>query len=387
MKTTKGILGKDDTRSDGVLHVAFELSQNKWKLGFGDGERMRFKTIAARDLVQLQEEIEKARERFKLRGDVRIVSCYEAGRDGFWLHRYLESCGVENVVVDSSSIEVDRRKRRAKTDRIDAGKLLTMLMRYQRGERLSWRVLRVPGEEEEDGRHLHRELEVLKKERVMHRNRMKGLLIQQGIALKNPSSRRFLEELETLRTWDGKPLPLDFKARIVREYGRLKEVEGQIYVLRKERQGRLEQAASPSVRKVVQLMSLRGIAVESSWKFVMEFFGWREFRNRKELAALSGLTPTPYDSGGSQREQGISKAGNRRIRSLAVEMAWVWLRFQPQSKLSQWFMERFSAGGRRMRRIGIVAVARKLLIDLWRYLEHGVIPEGVLLRTETPKFY
>jgi transposase len=119
----------------------------------------------------------------------------------------------------------------------------------------------------------------------------------------------------------------------------------------------------------------------------MEFFGWREFRNRKELAALSGLTPTPYDSGGSQREQGISKAGNKRIRSLAVEMAWVWLRFQPQSKLNQWFMERFSAGGRRTRRIGIVAVARKLLIDLWRYLEHGVIPEGVLLKTGTPEFY
>jgi transposase len=387
MKTTEKTPGKDDTRNDGVLHLAFELSENKWKLGFGDGERMRFKTIEARDLAKLEEEIEKATERFKLRGDAKIVSCYEAGRDGFWLHRYLRSCGVENVVVDSSSIEVDRRKRRAKTDRIDAEKLLTMLTRYQRGERLSWRVVRVPGEEEEDGRHLHRELEVLKKERVMHRNRMKGLLIQQGIALKNPSSRRLLVELETLKTWDGKPLPLDFKARIVREYGRLKEVEGQIYVLRKERQGRLEQAASPSVRKVVQLMSLRGIGVESSWKFVMEFFGWREFRNRKELAALSGLTPTPYDSGGSQREQGISKAGNKRIRSLAVEMAWVWLRFQPQSKLSQWFMERFSAGGRRMRRIGIVAVARKLLIDLWRYLEHGVIPEGVLLKTGTPEFY
>ena len=245
----------------------------------------------------------------------------------------------------------------------------------------------VPSVEEEDGRHLHRELEALKKERTMHRNRMKGLLIQHGIAVKNPSSKRFLEELESLRTWDGNPLPLDLKARIVREYGRLKEVEGQIYTLRKERQSRLESAEDPSMRKVVQLMNLRGVGVQSSWKFVQEFFGWRKFKNRREVGSLAGLTPTPYDSGGSQREQGISKAGNKRIRTLAVEMSWVWLRFQPQSKISRWYMERFGDGGKRMRRIGIVALARKLLIDLWRYLEHGVIPEGAVLRREIPTFY
>jgi transposase len=348
---------------------------------------MRFKGILARNLEQLQEEIEKAKVRFTLKDDVRMVSCYEAGRDGFWLHRYLLSCGIENVVVDSSSIEVNRRKRRAKTDRIDAGKLLTMLMRHHGGERTSWRVVRVPSVEEEDGRQMHRELEALGEERTMHRNRMKGLLIQQGIAVKNPSSKRFLEELESFRTWDGKPLPLDFKARILREYERLKEVEGQIYTLRKERQSRLEEAESPSMRKVLQLMSLRGVGVKSSWKFVQEFFGWRQFKNRKEVGSLAGLTPTPYDSGGSRREQGISKAGNKRIRTLSVEMAWVWLRFQPQSKLSQWYMERFAGGGARMRRIGIVAMARKLLIDLWRYLEHGVIPVDAILRKEMPNFY
>ena len=387
MKKTQRTLRREDTTKKEVLHLAFELSQNKWKLGFSDGNRMRFKTIVARNLKQLQEEIEKAKQRFKLKADVRIMSCYEAGRDGFWLHRHLLSCGIENVVVDSSSIEVDRRKRRAKTDRIDAGKLLAMLIRYHGGERLSWRVVRVPGVAEEDGRQLHRELEGLKKERTMHRNRMKGLLIQQGIAVKNPSSKRFLEELESLMTWDGNPLPLDFKARIVREYERLKEVEGQIYTLRKERQSRLEKAECPSMRKVVQLMSLRGVGVQSSWKYVQEFFGWRQFRNGKEVGSLAGLTPTPYDSGGSRREQGISKAGNKRIRTLSVEMSWVWLRFQPQSKLSQWYMERFAGGGKRMRRIGIVAMARKLLIDLWRYLEYGVIPEGAILRSEMPSFY
>jgi transposase len=283
-------------------------------------------------------------------------------------------------VVDSASIEVNRRKRRAKTDRIDARKLLTMLMRYHGGERLLWSVVHVPNMEDEDGRHLHRELEALNKERTMHRSRIKALLIQQGIAVTNPSSRTFLLDLDSFRTWDGKELPVDLKSRIIREHGRLRLVEEQIYALKKERERRLvEDADNPSMRKVSQLMALRGIGINSSWKFVRELFGWRDFRDRRELGSLAGLTPTPYDSGGSQRDQGISKAGNKRIRTLAVEMAWVWIRFQPQSKLSEWFMQRFAGGGSRMRRIGIVAVARKLLIALWRYVEYGVIPEGAIV--------
>jgi len=336
-------------------------------------------TIEARNLDQLQEEIEKAKERFGLERQRRILSCYEAGRDGFWLHRYLLSCGVENVVVDSASIEVNRRRRRAKTDRIDALKLLHKLLRYHGGERLVWSVVHVPIEEAEDGRQLHRELEVLKKERTMHRNRLKSLLIQQGIAISNPSSRKFLVELDTLRTWDGKELRADLKSRIVREHERLRMVEEQIEVLGKEREKRLAAADTDALKQVEQLMTLVGIGINSSWKFVMEFFAWREFRNGKQIGALSGLTPTPYDSGAGQHEQGISKAGSNRIRTLAVEMAWVWLRFQPQSKLSQWYAQRFGLGGKRMRRIGIVAMARRLLIDLWRYLEHGVVPEGARL--------
>jgi len=380
MKKTQETLRKHVSTKTAVLHVAFELSNSKWKLGFSDGNKMRFKSIDARNLEQLGEEIQKAKSRFRLDDDVRIVSCYEAGRDGFWLDRYLLSHGIENVVVDSSSIEVNRRKRRAKTDRIDARKLLRMLMRYHGGERKLWSVVRVPSVEAEDGRQLSRELESLNKERTRHRNRIRGLLIREGLEVKNPSGKTFLEELDSLCTWDGKGLPGDFKARIVREYERLRMVEEQMGTLRKEREKRVGSAETLSMRKVAQLRTLYGIGVTSSWDFVMEMFGWREFRNRREVGAFAGLTPTPYDSGGSQREQGISKAGRGRIRALNIQIAWGWLRFQPQSKLSQWYQERFAGGGSRMRRIGIVAVARKLLIDLWRYLEYGVVPEGARMR-------
>ncbi|MCJ7685841.1 MAG: IS110 family transposase [Desulfobacteraceae bacterium] len=380
MKKTQETLKKNVSTKAAVLHVAFELSNSKWKLGFSDGNKMRFKSVDARNLEQLEEEIEKAKSRFRLDNDVRIVSCYEAGRDGFWLHRYLLNQEVENVVVDSSSIEVNRRKRRAKTDRIDARKLLNMLMRYHGGERKLWSVVRVPSVEAEDGRQLSRELESLNKERTRHRSRIRGLLILEGLEVKNPSGKKFLEELDSLCTWDGKQLPGDFKARIVREYERLRMVEEQMGILRKEREIRVGSAETLSMRKVAQLRTLYGIGVTSSWDFVMEMFGWREFRNRREVGAFAGLTPTPYDSGGSKREQGISKAGRGRIRALNIQIAWGWLRFQPQSKLSQWYQERFAGGGSRMRRIGIVAVARKLLIDLWRYLEYGVVPEGVRLR-------
>jgi len=380
MKKTKGTLSKDDNRKGIILHLAFDLGHSKWKLAFSDGEKKRTVNIEARDLEAFQEEIRKARIRFGLERDAKILSCYEAGRDGFWLHRYLLSCGIENVVVDSASIEVSRRKRRAKTDRIDAMNLLKMLLRYHGGEKGLWSVVHVPSVEDEAGRHLHREMDCLKKERTMHRNRIKSLLIQQGIAVKNPSRMKFLEDLKTFKMWDGHALPGDLITRIMREHGRLRMVEDQLYSLTREQATRLEEADTVSLRKVSQLMTLRGIGMNSSWKFVMEFFGWRNFKNRREVGSLAGLTPTPYDSGGKRREQGISKAGNKRIRTLAIEMGWVWLRYQPQSKLSRWFLKRFASGGSRMRRIGIVAVARRLLVDLWRYLQYGLIPEGAVLK-------
>jgi transposase len=320
-----------------------------------------------------------AKRHFGMGDEVHTVSCYEAGRDDFWLHRYLHSCGIENVVVDSASLEVDRRLRRAKTDRIDVGKLLRMLVRYQRGEKQLWRVVRVPSREDEDARHLHRELEALKRERTRYRNRIHGILIQQGLRINNPSKKKFVQELDFLRTWDGKELPSDMKVRLVRVYERLRLVEDQISTLVKEKTQRLKKE-STMMAQVNQLQRLDGIRPVSSWTFVMEFFGWRRFRNRREVAALAGLTPTPYDSGKRLREQGISKAGNRRVRTLAIEIAWAWLRYQPRSKLSKWFLERFAAGGSRMRRIGIVALARRLLIDLWRFLEYGMIPEGAQVK-------
>jgi transposase len=376
MKKTQATRGKDSSTGVARLYTAFELSDTNWKLAFSDGSKLRHVAVAARDLDQLQREISKAKKRFRLTGKVPIVSCYEAGRDGFWLHRYLISCGIRNVIVDSSSIEVNRRKRRAKSDRVDAGKLLRMLMRYHGGESRLWSVVRVPTEEQEDARHLHRELGVLKKERGMHRSRIRGLFIQLGIKIGNPGNRLFLTFLDAMRTWDGKRLPDEFRARVEMEYKRLRLVEEQITALKKEQEECLKRADTVSLKKIASLRRLYGIGTTSAWVFVKEFFDWRKFDNRRQVASSAGLTPTPYDSGSSRHEQGISKAGNRRIRALSVEIAWCWLRFQSRSKLSRWFNKRFATGGSRMRRIGIVAMARRLLIDLWRYLEHGVMPEG-----------
>jgi transposase len=310
-----------------------------------------------------------------------VVSCYEAGRDGFWIHRYLESQGIENIVVDSASLEVNRRKRRAKTDRIDVAKLLRMLMRYWGGEKKVWSVVRVPSEQDEDARQLHRGLEGLRRERTKHRNRIKGLLAQQGIKVSNPSQKKFLDVLEKLRTWNGQVVPPGLKCQVVSAYERLQMVEDQIKASEAEKKEKLKNPETVSLQKVAKLAMLYGIGPVSSWTFVMEFFGWRQFENRREVGALAGLTPTPYDSGKSIREQGISKAGNQRVRALAVEIAWGWLRFQPQSKLSQWYLKRYGEGGKRMRRIGIVAMARRLLIDLWRYVEYDKIPEGARLKS------
>jgi transposase len=362
-----------------VLLVALELSDKKWKLALSDRHKKRLVTIAAGDLVALGEAIAKAKARFGMPMAVPIVSCYEAGRDGFWLPRYFVHCGVANVVVDASSIEVNRRARRAKTDRVDVEQLLRLLIRYQGGERRVWSVVHVPSVEEEDARRLHRELERLKKERTGHRNRLQALLVAQGLRLK--PSHDLLERLENARLWDGSPLPPDLRDELRREEARLQLVSQQIRTLEAEQAERLEDAEHRCHQQVAQLMPLRGIGQTSAWGFVMEYFGWRQCNNRQEVAALAGLAPSPYASGDSAREQGISKAGNRRIRTLMIQMAWGWLRDQPRSTLSVWCNTRFAPGGKRMRRIGIVALARRLLIALWRYLQTGAMPEGTRLKT------
>lgn len=366
-----------------TLYLAFELGVKEWKLGFstGLGQKARRRTIPARNLERLQEEIAAAKKRFALSEGAPVMSCYEAGRDGFWLHRYLTHVGIRNLVVDSSSIEVNRRLRRTKSDRLDVEKLLTMLIRFQLGEKKIWSVLHVPSAEDEDRRQLHRELRTLKKEKGRTTNRIKGLLANQGIRLEAPMKLSD-SQLETIRLWDGAPLPPALKSRLRRDWKHVLFLKQQIATLESERNRILKKSNEPNVQKVQQLALLRGIGENGSWVFVQEFFGWRKFRNRREIGSLSGLTPTPYQSGELMHEQGISKAGNRHVQVMAVELAWCWLRFQPDSKLSLWFMKRFADGGPVARKIGIVALARRLLIDLWRFLETGVIPEGAQLKTE-----
>jgi len=363
------------------LYLAFELAESKWKLGFSIGlaQPPRRRSINARDLLTLQDEIILAKRRFGLSERATVRSCYEAGRDGFWLHRYLEVKGQENLVVDSASIEVNRRAKRVKTDRIDVGKLLNMLIRYHSGEEKVWSVVRVPSVEEEDMRHLHRQLYKFKVDRTRHRCRIEGVLASQGV--KVPLHADFLDKLETVRTWDGQRLPAGVRARVKREYAAVEHVEEQIKSLEKERGELIETSDHPSVEKVRQLMRLRALGPNSAWLFVMEFFGWRQFRNRREVGALAGLTPTPYQSGGETREQGISKAGNRWVRGMAIEIAWCWLRYQPESELTQWFYERFGHS-KRTRKIGIVALARRLMVALWRYLEMGEIPTGAAFKPQ-----
>jgi len=377
-RATRG--GEYSGQTEKILHVSFELGMKDWKLGFTTdlGTKPRLRTMPARELGRLEREIAEAKGYFGLAATARVRSCYEAGRDGFWLHRYLVSRGIDNGVVDSSSIEVNRRMRRAKSDGLDARKLLTMLVRYHAGERKVWSVVRVPTVEEEDRRQLHRELRTLKKERTRTTNRIKGLLANQGIRLEKSGD--MSQRLGRLRLWDGSPLPAGLLARLQREREHAEFLHRKILELERERRQAIVEGRSPALEKVRQLMLLKAIGPSGSWVYVHEFFGWRRFRNRKEVGAAAGLTPTPYQSGDGSREQGISKAGSRHIRAVAIEMAWCWLRYQPRSKLSLWYQERFGRGGKRARKVGIVAVARKLLIDLWRFLEHGVIPEGATLK-------
>ena len=364
------------------LYMAFELSQTKWMLGFtiGFGQRPRLRTIVARDLSALQHEIHLARERFGLGEEVGVISCYEAGRDGFWLHRYLAGIGVSNLVVDSASIEVNRRAKQAKTDKLDLGKLLTMLMRYEAGEKKVWHVVHVPSPEVEDHRQLHRELSDLKEQQTQHTNRIKGYLANQGVCLGKVKA-DFPERIARQQLWNGEPLPAGLQARLLCEYQRFQLVQEQIKVLEAERRQALHHSTQPEVEQVRQLLRLRGIGINCAWLYVMEFFSWRAFRNRREVGALAGLTPMPHRSGEEDRELGISKVGNRHIRAMAIEIAWVWLRYQPNSELSRWYQRRFGKGSKRLHKIGIVALARKLLIALWRYLEFGTLPAGAVLKS------
>lgn len=377
--TNATLQNKDNSTNDGVLYMAMELSHKTWKLGFSDGrsQKVREIDIPARDYGAMMDAIRWSRHRLHLDDKAPVINCYEAGREAFSVYRACTDRGVETMVVDPASIEVPRRARKKKTDRLDVKKLVKMLVRHSRGERGVWSVVRVPSRQDEDDRKLHRERGKLIKERGRHCNRIRSSLITQGLTI---TSVKGLSEdtVDKMRLVDGSQLPEGLKAEIKRELRRLQLVEEQIKEIESEQRLRLKELSGEKMKKVANLILLSGVGIQSAWILTFEFF-WREFKNRREVGSAAGLTGTPYISGQMNRELGISKAGNRRIRAVMVELAWLWLRFQPESKLSKWFFERFADGGKRMRKIGIVAVARKLLIALWRFAEQGVVPEGAIV--------
>jgi len=374
-----------NSRSGRILHMTFELGARKWKLGFttGLGQKARKKNVDAGDRAAVQEEIAAAKRRFGLPEDAPVVSCYEAGPDGFWLHRWLESIGVKNVVVDSASIEVDRRKRRAKSDGLDVDSLLKLLCRHTMGEPKVWSVVRVPPPQIEDARQLHRDLATLVEERTRIRNRIRGLLAVHGVSVRRWSKVR--EEVASLRLWDESVLGEGLRRRLEREIERMEILERQIHGIEEEMEAELKEAAESgsAIDMMQRLVSLRGIGPQGARILVVELFAWREFRNRREVGGSTGLTPTPYQSGDTLHEQGIDKAGNRWLRRVVIQIAWSWVRWQPQSALTQWFNERFANAGRRQRRVGIVAVARRLVIALWRCAFGATLPNAITGEMET----
>jgi transposase len=362
------------------LLLAFELGQRVWKLGFvvGLGQRPRIRQIAAGAVDRVAEEIARVKVRLKLPADAPVISCFEAGRDGFWLHRYLVAQRITNYVVDASSIEVNRRARRAKTDRLDLGGLLSLLERYVQGDRRACRMVRVPSLSEEDARQLHRTLDTIQQDRTRLINRLKGLLATQGVQL--AVNEDFRSRLETARLWDGTPLPNGLKQRLMRVWAQLEFLNTQRAEAEEARAALECGPQTATGRSVEQLQTLRAIGPPGAWVLTTEIFGWRQIRNGRQLGALVGLVPAPYQSGETSRDQGITRAGNKRVRRITVQLAWNWVRYQPASALTRWYQRRFGGAGGRMRRIGIVALARKLLIALWRYLDTGAVPDGAALK-------
>jgi transposase len=363
---------------EAVLYMAMELSNSSWKLGFSNGQRKRLKSIEARDRVRLIEEVQLAKSKLGLEQDAKVVVCFEAGRDGHWIYRWLSAEGFKVLEIDSSSIETPQGRKHVKTDRVDVEKLVDMLVCYCLGFRKTFRVVRVPSEEAEADQRLHREDEFLLRQRSRVINRIKGLLANQGI-VEVPLKRGFEDWLETVQTWDGSGLSDALKVEIGRLYVQYQLVDAQIVEIEQAYQRELLSDTAVAGKRR-QLEKLKSIGPKTSRILSAEVFSWRVFSNGKQVGSMAGLTPTPSQSGDVSREQGISKAGNRRVRRVMIELAWLWLRWQPDSDLSQWFNRRFAHGGKRMRRIGIVALARKLLIALWRYVENGEIPKGAVLK-------
>jgi len=387
---------------DTALFVALELSRSSWLIGSSTpgSDRISKHQVPAADTTALLALLKrlKARAERSCGTTVRVISIHEAGLDGFWVHRFLEANGIESHVVDAASIAVNRRSRRAKTDRIDVEKLLDTLIEWARGGRRACSMVRPPSPAEEDERRLTREREALVIERTRHVNRIKGLLATQGVFGFEPMRKSHRRQLEHLHAWDGQTLPPRLKAELARELNRLELVISQVAAVEGERDRALkaqqhpapsisapEATASASAQPTATehagrlLLRLRSIGPEFASVLSSEAF-YRNFSNRREVAGYAGLVPSPWKSGGIDVEQGISKAGNARLRKTMIQMAWLWLRHQPGSTLSRWFHERIGDQRGKIRRITIVAVARKLLIALWRYVTLGLVPEGAELK-------
>lgn len=376
-----------------TLFVAFELSKSTWLIGLYApelGKTISRHKVDGGDVDAALALVATAKRRLENLGrPARVVSAYEAGYDGFWLHRRLTAAGIENRVIDAASIPVDRRSRRAKTDRIDLELLIRMLLALERGETRICRVVRVPSPAEEDAKRQHRERAALVAERTAHSNRITGILMTLGIRDVHPRRRDFVARLNDLVTANGEPLAPHTKHALAREHERLslaerqiKEIEGaQAAAMRAAAKapGKREgDAAGRSAAQAAELVRFKGIGQTGAVPLCREVF-YRQFDNRRELAGYFGLTPSPHNSGSMRVDQGISKAGNRRARTLAIEIAWLWVRHQPGSALTKWFLQRAGDAKGRIRRIAIVALARKLMVALWRYLTTGLIPEGAVM--------
>jgi transposase len=367
------------------LFAALELGKSRWLVTVDapGSDKLSRHAVAGGDgaaLLDLLARLRATAER-RIGRPVQVSVIQEAGLDGFWLHRLLEANGIESHVVDPASIAVNRRHRRAKTDAIDGEMLLRTLMAWARGERRVCSMVRPPSPEEEDRRRLTRERATLLKERTQHTNRIKGLLCGQGVVDYDPLRKDRLARLDGLETGDGRPLPERLKAEIRREIERIDLVCSQIAAVERERDALIEatpEAAGPAT-PAAALSRLKGIGGELGALLWLEAL-FRRFDNRRQIAAYAGLAPSPWQSGGTEREQGISKSGNRRLRHAMVELAWFWLRHQPETGLSAWFRERVGQGRGRIRRIAIVALARKLLVALWRYATQGVVPQGAAFK-------
>ena len=369
-----------------TLLVSFELSRKSWLLTAQPPHSAKLSrhSVPPGDLEKVSAVLTRHREQAERRlgRRVEIVAIYEAGLDGFWLHRWLEGQTIRSHVVDPASILGPQRRRNAKTDGIDGVKLVRSLRSWLGGEKEACSMVRPPSPEQEDSRRLSRERDELKREYTRLTNRIDGLLANQGIIGFKPGQKDAAAQLDELRTGDGRALMPNLKAAVVRMLQRLVLLAEQIRTVEAERDALLRAApeqASPETAIGQQLYRLRGIGPEFATVLPLECF-YKDFANRRELAAFAGLAPTPWASGSIEHEQGVSKAGNRRLRKTMVELAWGWTMHQPGSALARWFQEKVAGQSKRVRRIAIVALARKLLVALWRYVREGVVPEGAALK-------